>query len=93
MHMHSAQSTCTWMHAKYEKLAETAQNIIWLDLELTSGFYDDARACILEAAVIITDKELNELGRGHWVINGFSAEDLLALTDFHQACAFVCACA
>ena len=70
--------------AKYEKLAETMQNIIWLDLELTSGFYDPAPARILEAAIIITDKDLNELGRGQWVINGFSADELLALADFHQ---------
>lgn len=70
--------------AKYEKLAETMQNIIWLDLELTSGFYDSTPARILEAAIIITDKDLNELGRGQWVINGFCAEELLALADFHQ---------
>jgi oligoribonuclease len=70
--------------AKYEKLAETMQNIIWLDLELTSGFYDAAPARILEAAIIITDKDLNELGRGHWVINGFTAEELLGLSDFAQ---------
>lgn len=70
--------------AKYEKLAETMQNIIWLDLELTSGFYDASPARILEAAIIITDKDLNELGRGKWVIDGFSADELLALPDFHQ---------
>ncbi len=47
--------------AMYEKHAEIGQN----DLDMTSGFYDaDERACIplAEVAVIITDKDLNELG-------------------------------
>jgi oligoribonuclease (3'-5' exoribonuclease) len=71
--------------AKYEKLAESKNNMIFLDLELTSGFYDvGEHARILEVAVIITDKDLKELGRGSWVIGGFSAADLNALKDFHQ---------
>jgi len=39
---------------------------------------------ILEAAVIVTDKDLNELGRGQWVISGFTKEELEALPPFHQ---------
>ncbi len=34
-------------------------------------------------AIIITYKDLNELGRGSWVVNGFSAEELNGLQDFH----------
>ena len=49
---------------KYEKLAESKSNIIFLDVEMTSGFYDvGERARILEIAIIITDKDLNELAR------------------------------
>jgi oligoribonuclease (3'-5' exoribonuclease) len=72
---------------KYHKLAESKSNIIFLDLELTSvpaiGL-DGERARILEVAIIITDKDLKELGRGSWVVNGFSAEELNGLQDFHQ---------
>jgi len=39
---------------------------------------------ILEAAVIVTDKDLKELGRGHWVIGGYTKEQLEALPSFHQ---------
>jgi len=39
---------------------------------------------ILEAAVIVTDKDLNELGRGQWVISGFTKEELEALPHFLQ---------
>ena len=48
-------------------------------LELTS--LDDPH--ILECAVIITDKNLNELERGHWIIHYEQAE-LEKLSDFHQ---------
>ena len=70
---------------KYEKLAESKSNIIFLDLEMTSGFYDAGeRARILEVAIIITDKDLKELGRGNWAVNGFSADELNGLKEFHQ---------
>jgi len=60
-------------------------NLIFIDLELTAGFYEfDQRACILESAVIVCDKDLNELARGRWVIGGFSSEKLDSLSDFHQ---------
>merc|ERR1719195_1947477 len=78
--------------AKYEAFLASAQNIIWLDLELTHGHYEGVlggarageTAHILEAAAIVTDKDLNELGRGHWVIGGFSKDQLDALPEFHQ---------
>ena len=74
--------------AKYEKLAQSMLNIVFLDLELTHGFYDAdewRRSKILEVAVVITDKDLKELGRGHWVVAGFSADELNGLALFHQA--------
>mmetsp|Transcript_75072 Transcript_75072/g.188977 ORF Transcript_75072/g.188977 Transcript_75072/m.188977 type:complete len:402 (+) Transcript_75072:395-1600(+) len=61
-------------------------NLIFLDLELTAGFYEfEEKPIILEAAVIVTDKDLNEKGRGHWVIGGLTKSDLEGLGDFHQA--------
>mmetsp|Transcript_90916 Transcript_90916/g.161837 ORF Transcript_90916/g.161837 Transcript_90916/m.161837 type:complete len:350 (+) Transcript_90916:60-1109(+) len=69
---------------KYDQLVASYQNIIWLDLELTGGFYDDGDKRILEVAAIITDKDLNELGRGQWVVGEFSEADLNGFKDFHQ---------
>lgn len=69
---------------KYQNFVTSYQNIIWLDLELTAGHYDAEDGRILEVAVIVTDKDLNELDRGQWVIGGFSEEELNALKDFHQ---------
>eukprot|EP00386_Alphamonas_edax_P006887 GDKI01022324.1.p2 GENE.GDKI01022324.1~~GDKI01022324.1.p2 ORF type:complete len:316 (+),score=110.94 GDKI01022324.1:101-1048(+) len=51
---------------KFEELREKMHNMVWLDLELTS--LDDT-SDILEVAVIITDKNLKELGRGQWVVH------------------------
>jgi oligoribonuclease (3'-5' exoribonuclease) len=48
-------------------------------LELTS--LDDPH--ILECAVIVTDKNLNELERGHWIIH-YEKSELEKLSDFHQ---------
>merc|ERR1712059_248349 len=54
---------------KYEAFVNSYQNIIWLDLELTHGHYEGVSSgetpAILEAAAIVTDKDLKELGRGH----------------------------
>ena len=33
----------------------------------------------------MTDKDMKELERGHWVLGGFTREDLEALGDFHKA--------
>ena len=61
-------------------------HLIFLDLELTSGFYEfESEPKILEVAVIVTDKDMTELDRGHWVLGGFTREDLEALGDFHKA--------
>ncbi|CAF0881856.1 unnamed protein product [Didymodactylos carnosus] len=56
-----------------------ALNIIWLDLEMTSLDNPD----ILECAVIITDKYLNELDRGNWIVH-FEQEELDKLEEWHQ---------
>lgn len=69
----------------YQKFVDSYHNIIWLDLEMTQGFYETWKGCkVLEAAIIITDKDLNEIERGHWVVGGFDADFLNALPDFHQ---------
>lgn len=78
--------------AKYAAYIESFHNIIFLDLELTHGHYEGLPggtregqvAEILEVAVVITNKDLEELGRGHWVIGGFSKDQLEAMSDFHQ---------
>ncbi|CAF1342081.1 unnamed protein product [Didymodactylos carnosus] len=65
---------------KYCELpGESILNIIWLDLELTS-LHDPQ---ILECAVIITDKDLNELERGQWVVH-FEQKDLNDLDEWHK---------
>lgn len=69
---------------KYETFVASFDNIIWLDLEMTNGFYGGPGAKILEAAIIITDKDLNELDRGQWVFGGFAKEELEAMPEFHQ---------
>lgn len=47
------------------RVRDSCSNIVWLDLELAS--LDDPT--ILECAVIITNAQLEELGRGHWVVH------------------------
>eukprot|EP00929_Paragymnodinium_shiwhaense_P080858 TRINITY_DN42208_c0_g1_i1.p1 TRINITY_DN42208_c0_g1~~TRINITY_DN42208_c0_g1_i1.p1 ORF type:complete len:1403 (-),score=410.50 TRINITY_DN42208_c0_g1_i1:521-4729(-) len=60
-------------------------NIVFLDLELTAGFYDfDLMPKVLEAAIIIVDPELREVDRGSWVVGGFNETDLERLGSFHQ---------
>jgi len=62
-----------------ERARESMMNIIWLDTELTS--LDDPH--ILECGVLVTDKNLNELERGHWIIH-YEKEELEKLSEFHQ---------
>jgi len=68
----------------YAAFIDSKNNIIWLDLELTHAPRRVDVGEILEAAVIVTDKDLKELGRGQWVISGFTKDQLLGLEDFHQ---------
>eukprot|EP00392_Amoebophrya_sp_AT5.2_P017489 g17851.t1 len=77
----------------FQAFQNSKENIIFLDLELTKGrimcFYEGEDEVgiprrIMELACVITDKNLRELGRGSWVIKGFSKEFLLTLPYFHQ---------
>lgn len=75
-----------WPSLSLEKAEERCTNLIFIDLELTAGFYEfDQKPSILEAAVIVTDKNLSELQRGHWVLGGFSRQELESLGEFHKA--------
>jgi len=69
--------SCEQLLEKREKMS----NLVWMDLELTS--LEDPH--ILECAVIITDKELNEIpeSRGHWVIHHKKSE-MDQLSSWHQ---------
>ncbi|CAD7974910.1 unnamed protein product [Amoebophrya sp. A25] len=78
---------------KKQKREPDRDNLIFLDLEFSCGFYDWANRVeteannpprILEAAVVITDKDLNELARGAWQVGGFTREYLENLSEFHQ---------
>ncbi|CAK8985397.1 Oligoribonuclease [Durusdinium trenchii] len=71
----------------YENQAARSRctHMIFCDLELTAGFYDfEDEPRILEVAIIVTDQNLKELGRGHWVLGGFSRQELESLGDFHK---------
>eukprot|EP00808_Paulinella_micropora_P031557 g7793.t1 len=62
-----------------EEVMEKMKNIVWLDLELTS--LDDPE--VMECAVIITDKDLNEIARRSWVLR-FSFEEMEKLSQWHK---------
>ena len=49
---------------KYKQLAERKNHLIFVDLEMTSGFYDPTPHRILEAAMIITDKNGDKFDSG-----------------------------
>lgn len=71
----------------YDAFAASRWNIIWLDLEMSRGHYDrdlPFPVAVLEAAVVITDRELTEIDRRNWTVGGFAKEFLTALPDFHQ---------
>lgn len=76
---------------KFAQIVESYSHIIWLDLELTEGFYENRyvedgtrKKRILEVAFVITDKDLKEIARGEWTVGGFTKEDLDKLPEFHQ---------
>jgi oligoribonuclease len=60
---------------------ERMDNLVWLDFELTSLPIEDPD--ILECAVIITDKNLNEIERSHWIVH-YDQERLDTLSAWHQ---------
>ncbi|CAF2786733.1 unnamed protein product [Rotaria sp. Silwood2] len=72
-------STDTYDHYAMKKQKEKMMNIVWMDLEFTS--FDNPE--ILECAVIITDKDLNELERKAWIVH-FEKEILDGLGEWHQ---------
>lgn len=74
--------------AVIKAVEEKFYNIAWVDLELTDlpeVLFDDEneKPEVLECAVIITDRNLVELGRGSWVIH-HEKERLEKLSDWHQ---------
>lgn len=83
---HEGASNIRWnSKGNVHEQEEGCTNLIFLDLELTSGFYDfDQRPFILEAALVVTDKDLHEKDSGHWVLGGFTRQQLEALGEFHQ---------
>lgn len=73
--------------AKWQEERARYENLIFLDLEMTCGFYERSKGAepkILEAAIVITGKDLSEKGRGQWVVGGYTKEQLEALGEFHQ---------
>ncbi|CAF1077214.1 unnamed protein product [Rotaria sordida] len=73
--------TSTNIYDQYvmKKQKDKMMNIVWMDLEFTS--FDNPE--ILECAVIITDKDLNELERKEWIVH-FEKEVLDGLSEWHQ---------
>jgi len=70
-------------HAEQEQ--DKSGNLIFIDLEFTSGFYEfRQRAKILEAAIVITDADMNEIANGSWVVGGMTKDECLGLGQFHQ---------
>ncbi|CAF1122056.1 unnamed protein product [Rotaria sordida] len=72
-------STNTYDQYVMKKQKDKMMNIVWMDLEFTS--FDNPE--ILECAVIITDKDLNELERKEWIVH-FEKEVLDGLSEWHQ---------
>jgi len=59
-------------------------NLVWLDLELTNLPVDgETSDAILECAVIVTDKDLNELESCSWVVH-HEEKELQSLSKWHQ---------
>lgn len=88
---HTAEDMMKFQDKHAEKTPDRAfdpfgGNLIFIDLEFTSGFYEfDQEPKILEAAIVVTDGNLKELGSGSWVVGGFTKEVLEGLADFHQS--------
>ncbi|CAF1677578.1 unnamed protein product [Rotaria magnacalcarata] len=62
-----------------EPSKKNRMNIVWIDLEMTSIEHPK----IMECAVIITDKNMNEIERAQWVIH-YDKEVLDTLGEWHQ---------
>jgi len=84
-HGHTPNDILGFQSHYHEQEQDKSGNLIFIDLEFTSGFYEfRQRAKILEAAIVITDADMNELASGSWVVSGFRTDELLGLAQFHQ---------
>lgn len=71
-------------NSKLAEIAKKKDHMVWLDLELTHLPADGpSENSILEIAVIITNKDLEEIERGSWVIH-HEEKGLLSLSEWHQ---------
>ena len=68
------------MSHKGEKMTQDAQNLIWVDMEMT-GLEPDTDK-VLEIAIIITDKDLRVLAEGPVIAVHQSDEVLAAMDDW-----------
>lgn len=64
------------------KMAQDADNLIWIDLEMTG--LDPDRDVIIEIATVVTDKNLNILGEGPVLTVHQSDAILAAMDDWNQ---------
>jgi len=68
--------------SEQEYMAQNAENLIWLDLEMTG--LDPDTDLIIEIAIIITDKELNILATAPVIAVNQSNAALAAMDDWNQ---------
>ena len=68
------------MSHKGEKMTQDAQNLVWVDMEMT-GLEPDTDK-VLEIAIIITDKDLRVLAEGPVIAVHQSDEVLAAMDDW-----------
>ena len=63
-------------------MAKDAQNLIWIDLEMTG--LDPQNDAIIEIATVVTDKELKVLAEGPVIAINQSEEALARMDDWNQ---------
>ena len=63
-------------------MAADANNLIWIDLEMTGLEPDVDR--VIEIATLVTDQELNIIGQGPVIAIHQSDEVLAAMDDWNQ---------